>query len=76
MLDIKRIKENPGEVKELLLRKGREAGEEIDRILTLDQERRDLIFQNDGLKAEQNKVSKQIPAMKKAGEDTAPSLKG
>lgn len=75
MLDIKRIKENPGEVKELLLRKGREAGEEIDRILTLDQERRDLIFQNDGLKAEQNKVSKQIPAMKKAGEDTAPIFK-
>jgi seryl-tRNA synthetase len=31
-----------------------------------------MIFENEQLKAEQNKVSKSIPQMKKAGEDTAP----
>ena len=72
MLDIKRIKENPEEVVELLARKGRDAKDEIARILELDGARRALISATDELKARQNAVSKQIPAMKKAGQDTAP----
>ena len=72
MLDIKRIKENPEEVIELLARKGKDAKEEIARILELDNERRQLVTETDQLKAKQNAVSKQIPAMKKAGQDTAP----
>ncbi len=70
MLHIKRIKEDPNGVKAGLRAKERPCDEEIDRILALDTQRRDLIFQTDGLKAEQNKVSKAIPQMKKAGEDT------
>ncbi len=72
MLDIKRIKENPEEVVELLARKGRDAKDEIARILELDGARRALISATDELKARQNAVSKQIPAMKKAGQDVAP----
>ncbi len=72
MLDIKLIKENPEKVKNLLLAKEADCGAEIDRILELDAQRRDMIFQTEQLKAEQNKVSKQIPQMKKNGEDTAP----
>ncbi|MBE6992118.1 MAG: serine--tRNA ligase [Ruminococcaceae bacterium] len=72
MLDIKLIKENPEKVKKLLLAKEADCGAEIDRILELDAQRRDMIFQTEQLKAEQNKVSKQIPQMKKNGEDTAP----
>ncbi len=72
MLDIKRIKDDPDHIVELLARKGKDAGAEIARILELDRQRRDLIYQGEQLKAEQNKVSKQIPALKKAGEDTAP----
>ena len=44
----------------------------IDRILELDEQRRSLIAATEALKAKQNKVSKEIPAMKKAGKDVAP----
>ncbi len=70
MLDIKLIKENPEKVKALLAAKEYEASAEIDKILELDTKRRELIGETEALKAEQNKVSKQIPMMKKAGEDT------
>ncbi|MBE6998624.1 MAG: serine--tRNA ligase [Ruminococcaceae bacterium] len=43
---------------------------EIDRILELDLLRRENIKKTEALKAEQNKVTKSIPAMKKAGQDT------
>ena len=72
MLDIRRIKENPEEVIDLLARKGKDARETIERILELDNQRRVLVSETDNLKAKQNAVSKQIPAMKKAGQDTAP----
>ena len=72
MLDIRRIKENPEEIIDLLARKGKDAREPIERILELDNQRRALVSETDNLKAKQNAVSKQIPAMKKAGQDTAP----
>ena len=72
MLDIRRIKENPEEIIDLLARKGKDARETIERILELDNQRRTLVSETDNLKAKQNAVSKQIPAMKKAGQDTAP----
>ena len=72
MLDIRRIKENPEEIIDLLARKGKDARETIERILELDNQRRVLVSETDNLKAKQNAVSKQIPAMKKAGQDTAP----
>ena len=72
MLDIRRIKENPEEIIDLLARKGKDARQTIERILELDDRRRALVNETDGLKARQNAVSKQIPAMKKAGQDTAP----
>ncbi len=72
MLDIKYIKENPEDVIERLAKKGKDAKEEIAQILELDSKRRAMISENEALKAEQNKVSKSIPALKKAGEDVAP----
>jgi len=72
MLDIKYIKENPQDVIERLAKKGKDAKEEIARILELDGQRRAMIAETETLKAEQNKVSKQIPALKKAGQDVAP----
>lgn len=72
MLDIKQIKENPEKVKEGLRAKEVPSDAEVDRILELDQLRRDLIYSTEQLKAEQNKASKTIPQMKKAGKDTAP----
>lgn len=70
MLDIKRIKEDPDKVKAGLHAKEVSCEAEIDRILELDGCRRDLIYETEQHKAEQNKVSKSIPELKKAGEDT------
>ncbi|NLL39774.1 MAG: serine--tRNA ligase [Clostridiales bacterium] len=71
MLDIKLIRENPKEIKERLLAKEADFNADIDRILELDLLRRELISQSDNSKAEQKRVSKRIPTMKKAGEDTS-----
>ena len=49
MLDIKRIKENPEEVIDLLARKGKDARETIERILELDNQRRVLVSETDNL---------------------------
>ena len=75
MLDIKRIKDNPEEVKRLLRAKLVDCDEAVDRILELDARRRELIQSTEAKKAEQNKVSKQIPVLKKAGQDVAPIFK-
>ena len=72
MLDIKRIKEDPNAVKAGLKAKEVDCDALIDRILELDQQRRSIIAANEARKAEQNKVSKEIPMKKKAGEDVAP----
>jgi seryl-tRNA synthetase len=70
MLDIKIIRENPEDVKARLKAKEVDCDAAIDRILELDAERRELIHKTETAKSEQNRVTKQIPAMKKAGEDT------
>ena len=72
MIDIKLIREDPEGIKRRYLAKEADFSAEIDRILELDAQRRELIYNVEQLKARQNKASKQIPQMKKAGEDTAP----
>ena len=72
MIDIKRIKDDPNYVKAALRAKEVDCDEAVDRILELDGQRRSLIAETEAMKAEQNKVSKQIPALKKAGQDVAP----
>jgi len=72
MIDLKYIKENPAEVIERYLLKGKDAKEDIEKILALDTERRALIGQTETLKAEKNKTSKMIPMYKKEGKDVAP----
>ena len=69
MLDIKLIKKDPERVKKGLSSRQKSYDMEIDEILRLDAERRDLIFKNDQLKAKQNQVSKMIPVYKKEGKD-------
>ena len=70
MLDIKFIKENKEFVKERLLSRGKDYSEEIEKLMTLDEERRALIADTESEKARQNAVSKQIPLLKKEGKDT------
>ena len=70
MIDIKLIRETPDAVKEGLKKKGADCSAQIDRIIALDVQRRELIAMCETDKAEQNKASKQIPQMKKEGADT------
>ena len=74
MLDIRLIREDPEKIKERLLGKGTDASAAVDRILELDVSRRELIARGEAAKARQNKVSKEIPARKKAGEDVTAVL--
>lgn len=72
MLDIKRIRENKEEVIEALKKRGKEYP--IDEVLELDESRREKITEVEDKKAERNKVSKDIPALKKEGKDIEPIL--
>ncbi len=68
MLDIKLIRNNPEKVIAALARRGEVIG--LDHFLELDKKRRELLFEAEQLKSKQNEVSKQIPQMKKDGQDT------
>lgn len=70
MIDIKLIRENPEKVKKGFIAKEIDCSEQVDKIVELDKKRRELIQKTEACKAEQNKTSKSIPALKKAGEDT------
>ena len=72
MIDMKWIRENPEEVIARYEKREKDCRAEVMRLLELDTQRRAMISETDALKAQQNQVSKQIPAMKKAGQDTAP----
>ena len=72
MIDIKRIKDDPNGVKAGLRAKEVDCDATIDRILELDEQRRALIADTESRKARQNKVSKEIPQLKKQGKDVAP----
>ena len=67
MLDIKRIRSNPEDVIKAL--KKRKKDYPIQEVIDLDKERRDKIAIVEAKKAEQNKVSKEIPKLKKEGKD-------
>lgn len=69
MLDIKRIRANKEEIQKAL--EGRNGNFSIDEVLVLDEKRRILIADVEAKKAEQNKVSKMIPTLKKEGKDTS-----
>jgi len=74
VLDIKLVREKPGFVRQRLATRG--AGDEakIDELLKLDEKRRKILAEVEALKAQRNKVSKEIGALmgqKKAAEAEA-----
>ncbi len=68
MIDIKLLRTETEKVKAALSR--RKEVVDIDGLLELDKEKREIMYEVEQKKAEQNAVSKKIPAMKKSGEDT------
>ncbi|MFP6582350.1 MAG: serine--tRNA ligase [Candidatus Hydrogenedentota bacterium] len=73
MFDIKLIRENPDAVKDALKNRNAE-GVDVDGIITLDVERRELQHKAETLRAEQNVASQKISALKKAGEDATEAI--
>jgi len=72
MLDIKRIRNNPEEVEKLL--KKRNPALSLNKILKLDKVRREKLVETENMKAEQNKVSKQVPQLRKEGKNVTQIL--
>ncbi len=69
MLDIKRIREDYENVKAAVERRCKgDFG--LSRVPELDAKRREILAEVEAMKNRQNTVSKEIPKMKKAGEDT------
>lgn len=71
MLDLKRIRTNPQEVKDALRRRNADYDAVIDELLEIDVKRREISTKADTMKAQQNAASKKIPMLKKAGEDVS-----
>lgn len=69
MLDIKLFRTNSDAVRIGMSKRNVNMDTQIDKIIMLDEKRRELSFQSDSLKSEQNKASKLIPTYKKEGKD-------
>lgn len=70
MLDLIKIRNNPQAVADALAKKGFKA--DFDEVIAWDDMRKALITNVEQLKAQKNKVSAQIPVLKKAGQPVEP----
>lgn len=73
MLDIKRIRNDFGNVKKLI-EKRTKGDFGLEEVIKLDEERREIISQVENMKNRQNTVSKEIPKLKKEGKDVSDVL--
>ncbi|SEG10222.1 seryl-tRNA synthetase [Caloramator fervidus] len=70
MLDIKRIRTNPEEVKEALKIRGEAFTlDMIDKVVELDERRRQILVEVEALKNKKNTASQEIARLKKEGKD-------
>lgn len=75
MLDLKRIRTNPDEVKRGLLGRSKDFDVSVvDEIIELDEKRRLILVDVETLKSKRNQVSAEIPKLKKAGQDVEPIM--
>ncbi len=69
MLDLRILRDNFKTIADALKKRGKEI--ELDAVMRLDEERRALMTKVEELKAKRNRISKEIPVMKKNGEDVS-----
>lgn len=69
MLDIKIVRQDPERVKQAVRDRQGNLDKEVDELLAIDLQRREIISAVEELKAKQNAVSKMIPQYKKEGKD-------
>jgi seryl-tRNA synthetase len=72
VLDLKELRRDPDVARAALGR--RRAGEQLDEVLRLDARRRELLPQEEALRAEQNRASKAIGEAKKGGGDASEAI--
>ena len=72
MLDLKLLRREPDRFRAALGRRG-DAGA-VDRVLELDERRRELLPRLEGLRAERNEASDAIGAAKRSGEDASEAI--
>ncbi len=68
MLDIKILRQNPEIIRDALKKRNNDL--DIEPAIELDKQRRAILTEVEQKKAKQNEITKQIPQMKKAGENT------
>ena len=73
MLDIRRLRVNLEEVKELVMRRGH-GDYGLDKVVSFDEKRRTILQEVEQMKNKQNTVSKEIPKLKKEGKDASSIL--
>ncbi len=70
MLDIRRIRRDLDNIKDAMRRRGEEEVD-LDRLIELDEKRREILQEVEQMKNKQNVVSKEIPKLKREGKDTS-----
>lgn len=73
MLDVKLIRNEPEKVRQALINRNTDT-KYLDEFLSLDEQRRAVLYEVEQLKAERNKVSEDIAKMKKAKQDATAEI--
>ena len=74
MIDLKQLRDAPGEFKAAAARRDADLVASLDAILDLDERRRQALQRVESLKAEQNKASAEVGRLKKSGTDATELL--
>jgi seryl-tRNA synthetase len=74
VLDLKAIRSAPDAARSALARRGDGSHERLDRVLELDERRRAILPELEGLRAEKNSASKRIGELQRSGEDAAEAI--
>lgn len=76
MIDLKRIRNNPDEIKEKMKNRGESFDLSlIDEVVELDKKRRNILIEVEELKNKRNTTSSEIPKLKKQGIDVSETMK-
>ena len=72
MIDVNLIRQDAEAVRQRYLKRGKDI--DFSEFLTLDEQRKALIASTEAMKAERNKVSGEVPKLKKAGKDVSATI--
>ncbi len=74
MIDLKAIRSDPATATAALARRGDGSDERLARVLELDERRRAILPQLEGLRAEKNAASKRIGELQRSGDDASEAI--